>query len=252
MNKPVIRTIHHLSCTGGTIISRCLAAMKNIALISEVHPYNIGRLQFNPFDPVQILLASNMVDFNRSLLDEIFLSRIQQADKICSAQKKQLIIRDHSHHDFLMHDDLPRQKPSVLSLLINEYETKSVVTVRDPKNAFISLEKNQWNSANLSFDQYCQRWLKFLETYKNIDIYRYEDFCEDPDTILKKMCNTLEIDYSPQYRKEFQTITLTGNSGRGKTTKDIEKLEDRPIDQIFLEEINNSRNYKTLRETLEY
>ena len=35
-NKRIIRTIHHLACTGGTVISKCLASMPDITLVSEI------------------------------------------------------------------------------------------------------------------------------------------------------------------------------------------------------------------------
>ena len=45
--KPLLRTIHHLACTGGTVISKCLAAMPDVALISEVNPFRAPRKMRN-------------------------------------------------------------------------------------------------------------------------------------------------------------------------------------------------------------
>ena len=33
-----IRTIHHFACTGGTLISKCIATMPNTQMLSEVDP----------------------------------------------------------------------------------------------------------------------------------------------------------------------------------------------------------------------
>ena len=44
--KPVIRTIHHLACTGGTLISKCISSMPETALISEINPMNRFPCQF--------------------------------------------------------------------------------------------------------------------------------------------------------------------------------------------------------------
>ena len=35
---PPIRVVHHWACSGGTIISRSLAQLPNVVLLSEVHP----------------------------------------------------------------------------------------------------------------------------------------------------------------------------------------------------------------------
>ena len=32
------RVLHHMACTGGTLISRCLATMPNVVLLSEIDP----------------------------------------------------------------------------------------------------------------------------------------------------------------------------------------------------------------------
>jgi len=39
-DRPLIHTLHHLACTGGTVLSKCLAAMPRVALVSEVNPLN--------------------------------------------------------------------------------------------------------------------------------------------------------------------------------------------------------------------
>ena len=37
--KKSIRIYHNLARSGGTVISKCIASMKQITLLSEVHPY---------------------------------------------------------------------------------------------------------------------------------------------------------------------------------------------------------------------
>ena len=51
-----LRTIHHLACSGGTVISKAVQAMANTLVISEIHPDELF-YRFNPFDPTQLLLA---------------------------------------------------------------------------------------------------------------------------------------------------------------------------------------------------
>ncbi len=43
-----LRTLHHLSCSGGTIISKVIHSMKNVQVISEIHPHRLMN-KFNPF-----------------------------------------------------------------------------------------------------------------------------------------------------------------------------------------------------------
>ncbi len=44
--KQPIRIIQHLSCTGGTLISKFLAAMPNVVLLNEVNP--LSQLHLDP------------------------------------------------------------------------------------------------------------------------------------------------------------------------------------------------------------
>ncbi|MEA5392276.1 hypothetical protein VB738_13520 [Cyanobium gracile UHCC 0139] len=37
---PVVRTLHHVACSGGTLISRYLAALPDVVLLSELNPAN--------------------------------------------------------------------------------------------------------------------------------------------------------------------------------------------------------------------
>ena len=39
IEKPTIRIIYHMARSGGTLISKCLAVMNNVVLLSEVHPF---------------------------------------------------------------------------------------------------------------------------------------------------------------------------------------------------------------------
>jgi hypothetical protein len=38
-----IASIHHLACTGGTIISKCIASMRGVYFLSEISPFQ-GKL----------------------------------------------------------------------------------------------------------------------------------------------------------------------------------------------------------------
>ena len=48
-NKMVtIRVLHHMARAGGTLISRCLGCMRNVILLSEIHPH--GAQYFNALE----------------------------------------------------------------------------------------------------------------------------------------------------------------------------------------------------------
>jgi len=248
----VLRTIHHLSCSGGTLISKCIAAMQNIALASEVHPYNPGPYRYNPFDPVQLLLAGNMIESDKTRLDEIFRQRIELANRFCLEDKKTLVIRDHSHFDFLMKPEPSPEPKSVLNLLEADYHVNSVLTVRNPIDSFCSMNSNKWNHGGLDFDSYCKRVLIFLDAYKDFPLYKYENFCSAPESVMKAICKNLDITYYQGFINKFHQIELTGDSGRGKKLTIIRPLPEVTYSDAFRQEVARSYYYRAVSERLGY
>jgi hypothetical protein len=50
----VVRTLHHVACSGGTLISRCLAALPDVVVLSELNPTNRHGPVFNPSHPLAL------------------------------------------------------------------------------------------------------------------------------------------------------------------------------------------------------
>ena len=105
-----IRLIHNLPRSGGTIISKCLGAQKDIVLLSEIHPEGVSvskKMGVNVpvFDPVyQIQKWNNL--FEESEYKEILNSNLKFEEKIelvyekTELANKRLIIRDWAFVDF--------------------------------------------------------------------------------------------------------------------------------------------------------
>ena len=91
MNKFEIRTIHHLSASGGTVISKCLASMPEVIFLSEINPLNIEKVRFNPFDPLQQFQAQYQM-LSISELESAFLERLKIIVDKCIENKKILIL----------------------------------------------------------------------------------------------------------------------------------------------------------------
>ena len=240
-----ILTIHHLSATGGTLISKCLAAMPDVILLSEIHPYSPLQ-SFNPLDPIQQLTRYGLL--TKKELEQIFLERIDFIVDKCQQNKKKLIIRDHSHSDFLQaHTNF---QPSLLNVLKNKYPTKSLVTLRHPIDCWLSIIIKNWHKNVKSFDKYCDRYLQFLNTYRDFPYYLYEDFVLNPDAILQEMCQYYGIDFDPDYKQNFFEIKLTGDSGR--SSSEIAPRPRRKYKEQFVERVRQSTNFQKICQRLGY
>ena len=113
--KPTIRTLHHLACTGGTVISKCLASMPDVALVSEVNPLNRFGGKFEPTNPL-LMLERSYRELSIDEIKEDFLGQIGQAVQNCAKDGVDLVIRDHSHTDFCRGDAPAASRRSLIFL----------------------------------------------------------------------------------------------------------------------------------------
>jgi hypothetical protein len=99
-----IRTIHHLSCTGGALITKCLAAMPNVMVLNEVDPLSTMRFRpenpiFTPTDMLALVRQGNH-RVSEELLISLFIQDLQMLRKELSSVGKRLLLRDHNHSHF--------------------------------------------------------------------------------------------------------------------------------------------------------
>ena len=112
--KPLtIRLLHQLGRSGGTVISKCLAVMDNVLLLSEIHPLGkkLARTR-NPKNAATYLPLSQAHRWFR-LFDECDIdrrgneyARLNFAEEIgliasrCAERSYHLVLRDFNNIDF--------------------------------------------------------------------------------------------------------------------------------------------------------
>jgi hypothetical protein len=250
-SQPTIRTLHHFACTGGTVISKCLASMPDVALVSEVNPLNRFGSDFEPTNPL-LMLERSYRELSIDEIKEDFLGQISQAVRICAKDGVDLVIRDHSHTDFCRGEE-PAAITPILDFLKNDYTLISAITVRHPLDSYLGLMAHGWHSQfnPCSLEEYARRYLKFLDRYAGLPLMKYEDFCRDPDTFLKQLCTTFQLDYSANYRHLFGQVRLSGDSGRGSNSE-IAPRPRRPIPEDLEAAGNGSESFRLLLQRLNY
>jgi hypothetical protein len=249
--KQVLRTIHHLACSGGTVISKCLAAMPHVALISEVNPLNRFGSEFEPTNPLLQLERSYRKLSIQDIIEE-FIRQVAHANRICQQDDVDLVIRDHSHTDFCI-GPAPAAVCPIADCLSSDYELLSVVTVRHPLDSYLGLITQGWEKqfSPSNLNEYSRRYQSFLDRYASLPMLRYEDFCAQPEAFMKNLCNTLEIGYSGGFLGRFGDVTLSGDSGR-KGVFTIEPRPRREVPEEVQSEIASSIVYSKLLDRLGY
>lgn len=223
-SKPTIRVIHHLSCSGGTLVSKCIASMPNVFLLSEVHPSTDFHLasskpRFSPSDVAGLARYAN-VPMQKELSKKIFLENIKMTAQHIKSYGGKLVLREHTHSDYLLGTKESEQS-AVIDALSDDFEVNSVLTIRNPLDAYAALLKNKWlHFEPDNFDEYCRRFITLVERYDKNIIFRFEDLISEPTKEMRKICSVLKISFSDSFEDIFDVFKVTGNSGRSSSTID--------------------------------
>jgi len=243
--RPVLRSLHHFACTGGTLLSKCIAAMPCTRLLSEVDPLSAlaPNQGFVPTDLIGLCKQGSAPPSQAALI-QIFMAGLATLSDLSNAEGRDLVLRDHSHSHYCYGPSVP-QRPSLRALLEEDYEVLSLVTLRHPLDSYISLKRQNWvhfSPGNLN--EYARRYLLFLEEYADRQWLRYEDFVSDPEVQMQKICSCLRLAYNPDFATLFSALRLSGDSGRGGA--EIGLKPRREVPQEILAELKAAPNYETL------
>jgi len=245
--QDTIRCLHHVACSGGSVISKCLAAMQGVCLLSEVNPLNRYGIDFNPSNPL-LLYEQTQGKAPLDAIKNTFRQQIDQVSLLSRSNNSALILRDHAHSDFF--NGVRKSKdeaPGLYGCLEDDYELISVITVRHPLDSYLALVSLGWDMQYQpnTFEEYCARYIDFLDCYPDAPILKYEDFCIDPDSFMQNLCSSLFVDYDPGYRARFGSVELSGDSGR-RSISEIKPRGRRPVSDSLKKELADSPSYHTL------
>jgi len=154
-------------------------------------------------------------------------------------------LRDHAHSHFCRDNEV-QDRPDLRTLVSSKFPVLSLVIVRDPIDSYLSLKANDWvHFTPATFDEYCRRYLAFMQAYEGVPIIRFEDFVSNPVSEMAKICELLDLPFNPDFRDLFSVHRITGDSGRSGMS--IESRPRRPVDASLASEFKASINYQNLR-----
>lgn len=249
-----IRSIHHLACTGGTILSRCVAAMQNVRMLSEVDPLsplaNKPERHFWPADMTG-LLAFGSPRGDWRLRRDAFMAGLAAVYEHDRRRGVDLVVRDHVHSQFTC-DGRPEGAPLLIDMLEDRFAaTACVVTVRHPLDSFASLSANGWRHFTpFDIDGYATRYHAFLDRFDGAPIVRYEDFTAEPAHWMRRICDALALRFNPAFEDSVGVITLSGDSGR--RSSDIQPRSRRAEAAALASDAARSAQFGNLLDRLGY
>lgn len=248
---PPIRTVHHLACTGGTLVSRCIAAQPNVRLLSEVDPLSelTHKQRFVPADLIGLAKLGSRPPEN-DVLVEVFQAGLGVLYEDARRRGKHLVLRDHSHSHFTFGPSIP-SRPSLREMVAERWPVRSIVTVRHPFDSFLSLQNNGWEHYSpFTLEEYAARYHAFLDHYAGLPVLRYEDFVDEPETQMRRICDVLGLGYDGSFSQVFSAIGMSGDSGRGGDM--IGKRSRREYDERLMQEARDSKGFERLLGRMKY
>lgn len=248
-----IRTIHHFACTGGTLISKCLACMPNTQLLSEVEPFSQMQTEsfkgFNPTDLIQQLRHGSRGTDTR-LEAELFLAGLRVLYLDCQRKGLRLVLRDHSHSRYCVGAAVA-DTPPLRELVGSIVSVRAIITVRHPFDSYLSVQDLGWlHFEPATLDEYCHRYLRFLDENEGVPLFKYEDFVESPAATLSEMCKSLSLPFVEGFEQLFSVHRLSGDSGRSSDV--IRAVKRRMVPDMVMAEAKESAPFETLCNRLGY
>lgn len=250
-----IRTLHQFACTGGTLISKCIAAMPNVQLLSEVDPLapspglNDPKPRFTPSDMPTLLRASTR-GASQELIVRVFQAEIRVVHEHAVRCGLRLVVRDHAHTQYCTGESVTN-RPTLRQMVSAVASVRSLVTVRHPVDSFSSLLSNGWvHFAPSNFDAYCQRYLQFLDDHVDVPIVRYEDLVAEPVVTMQRICVALDLPCRDDFDSLISVFKVSGDSGR--TGSGISTRPRRERAESLLTEAMGLSSYRLLASRLGY
>jgi hypothetical protein len=220
----MIRIIHTLGGCGGTLLSRCIGVLPGVALLSEINPASVKL--FPEFDPLcqdrkwfQLLDPAEADQF--STIDLGIARNFQELIEVfhtrAVAASRHLVLRDYSYVNFIGVPFIP-DPPCRLILrtaLPNAISTASVAFIRHPVDQWVSLSKHAEVKAVLTPAIFCDAYAAFLRELGAEQVYKYEDFVQNPHGVLRAICHDLALPFDPSFIHRFHRFNwVTGDMTR--------------------------------------
>jgi hypothetical protein len=210
--KPKVRIIHHLGRAGGTIITRCIASMKGVVVLSEIHPDN---LKIVPSGLTALPMKQAHQWYGLVSAKEA-KQRINFADAIMLISKRAhekgltLVLRNLAHVDFIPHYSRPSFSLRILEELSDQFDIIQCATVRHPIDQWLSYSRQtHFKENSVSLREFLFGYRRFTELASEMGFFRYEDFTARPD---KEVSRKLKLHFDSSYQKKWnKNFKITGD-----------------------------------------
>ncbi|MBT9313005.1 hypothetical protein [Leptothoe kymatousa] len=204
--------------SGGTLLNRCLGGISGNIVLSEINPYlsvlDIDRQAIDWFDLV------SKADYE-SFLGKNYVEKILYLNHCAQATHRRLIIRDWVSVNFLSNVAIGAFPSKVLEqdlyLKQGGVNPIGIVFSRRAETVLASIKRTFQQFSEISTDDFASAYLSYAAAVSKFPIFHYEDFCENPSSVLQRICSKLDAFYDPIFVDKFHTYhQCTGDNNPGQ------------------------------------
>jgi hypothetical protein len=211
---PPIRVIRGLGGNGGTFLSRVLAALEGVLLLSETNPASANLFAFD-LNPVKQLGAhyhelelppypGNMAELGAPPLFGAF---VRQLAEECATRGRHLIIRDYNYADYIGTPFIWRPSgESSLDVALPGVELRDLLLIRHPVSQYASLTSHAELRHVLGHDAFLAGYRLLLERHPAAWRIRYEDLFGAFDDMVAKIARYFELPVGTGWQERLPEI----------------------------------------------
>lgn len=233
------------------LVSKCLGAMKDIVLLSRIHPS--GANGVNPLQQAQEwfgLISDDDLERLRKQEGWPYNEIIQMILERAERAGKKLIITDWSNPDFVADKPVSELAGVFLhsAVLETQFDVSAAALIRHPIDQWIGLQNAEGGSAP-KMDIFLRGCARFAANLDGINFIRFEDFLSDPWTALQKLCEILNAPFDADWENNWREYrTITGEPAARKP----EGAEGLTFDDDLLAKFKADPNYAAAIQDLGY
>lgn len=198
---------------------KCLGCMEGVVLLSELHPRASLDGALKQAKEWFGLLTQNDIAELQKPGSVNYTKAIMLIERRCRERGDTLVLRDWAHLDYTGYPFIaaPGYRPLLYTELAESFDIIRISTTRDPVTQWQSLiqldaMQKPLQSGAFGLDQFLVGYRKYAELCVEAGFIRYEDFVLDPDLVMRKLCDHLQIKFDPDFINKWPDYkTITGD-----------------------------------------
>ncbi|HYD64522.1 hypothetical protein [Azospirillum sp.] len=257
--EPVIRVIHQLARTGGTLLNRCLGAMNGVLVLSEIHPL---RHVVDPLEQSRDWFGLDGVTVDLppgTPPDQAFALTVEAIAGRAQSLGKAVVVRDWTHLDFIGVPFVfsPSYRLSTAAALAERFRVRNACVVRHPIDQYLSSRLRPGMAPHLKVGMFLTGYRRFAEQCIAVGFLRYEDIVAAPERRIAEICRRLDLPFDPSFLDHWHAYDkVTGDTmaecSRGLGRREFLSLPRRDCPPDLLVEFESNADYRASLALLGY